>query len=221
MKVRVFKIVSDTNLKGVIMMKIKGREYRNMAPLVIQQRAQGEEPNYRAEGYATTFDTPYLLYEYDGIKYYEQVSSGALDGADMSDVVCRFDHTGHVYARTKNGTLTLTVDGHGLKTVADLSTTEAARQMHEEIRTGLIDKMSWAFTVAEDSYNSETRTRTILKIKKVYDVSPVTFPADADTDISARSFIDGVIAKEQAEGLARRKKALSMLIDSYIGKEKE
>lgn len=203
------------------MPKVKGREYRSMNPLVVQQRAQGEEESYRATGYATTFDVPYLLYEWDGIKYFEQVSSNALDGADMSDVVCRFDHEGHVYARTKNGTLKLTVDGHGLMIDADLSTTEAARQMHEEIKTGLIDKMSWAFTVAEDSYNSETRTRTILKIKKVYDVSPVTFPADADTDISARSFVNGVIEKETAERLERRRKQMSLLIDSYIGTEKK
>lgn len=202
------------------MPKVEGREYRSMAPLVVQ-RAQDGEYNYHAIGYATTFDTPYLLYEWDGIKYYEQVSSNALDGADLSDVVCRFDHEGHVYARTKNGTLMLIVDGHGLMTDIDLSTTEAARQMHEEIRTGLIDKMSWAFTVAEDAYNSETRTRTILKIKKVYDVSPVTFPADADTDISARSFVDGVIAKETAERLERRRKQMSLLIDSYIGIEKK
>ena len=199
--------------------KPQGREYRSMNPLVVQQRAQDEEQSFRAEGYATTFDVPYVLYEFDGIKYFEQISSNALDDADLSDVVCRFDHEGHVYARTKNGTLTLTPDGRGLKIVADLSTTEAARQMYEEIRTGLIDKMSWAFTVAEDSYNTETRTRTILKIKKVYDVSPVTFPADADTDISARSFVDGVIAKETAERLERRR--MTMLIDSYIGTEKK
>ena len=202
--------------------RMKGREYRDMPLLSVVQRQQGDEAQqYRVEGYATTFDTPYLLYEYDGVKYFEMVSSSALDGADLSDVVFRFDHEGHVYARTKNGTLTLAPDGHGLKCSVDLSTTEAARQMHEEIRTGLIDKMSWAFTVAEDSYNTETRTRTILKIKKVYDVSAVTFPADADTDISARSFVDGVIAKETAERLERRRKAMSMLIDSYIGTEKE
>ena len=201
--------------------KPQGREYRSMNPLIVQQRAQGEEPDYRAEGYATTFDVPYILYEWDGVKYFEQISSNALDDADLSDVVFRFDHEGHVYARTKNGTLTLTPDGHGLKCSVDLSTTEAARQMHEEIRTGLIDKMSWAFTVAEDSYNSETRTRTILKIKKVYDVSPVTFPADADTDISARSFIDGVIEKETAERLERRRKQLTLTIDSFIGTQKE
>lgn len=203
------------------MPKVQGREYRAMNPLVVQQRAQDDEQTYHAEGYATTFDAPYLLYEYDGVKYFEQISRNALDGADLSDVVFRLDHAGRVFARTRNNTLSLAPDGHGLKTVIDLSTTEAARQMHEEIRTGLIDKMSWAFTVAEDSYNSETRTRTILKIKKVYDVSAVTFPANADTDISARSFIDGVIAKEAAERLQKRKKAMSLLIDSYIGTNKE
>lgn len=202
------------------MKNTKGREYRSMNPLAIVQRDQGEQ-SYIAEGYATTFGVPYLLYEYDGVQYFEVIDPNALVGADMSDVVFRFDHDGHVYARTKNRTLQLTPDSHGLKTVADLSTTEAARQMHEEIRTGLIDKMSWSFTVLEDSYNTETRTRTILKIKKVYDVSPVTFPADADTDISARSFVDGVIAKETAERLERRRKQMSMLIDSYIGTEKK
>ena len=202
------------------MKNTKGREYRSMNPLAIVQRDQGEQ-SYIAEGYATTFGVPYLLYEYDGVQYFEVIDPNALVGADMSDVVFRFDHDGHVYARTKNRTLQLTPDSHGLKTVADLSTTEAARQMHEEIRTGLIDKMSWSFTVLEDSYNTETRTRTILKIKKVYDVSAVTFPADADTDISARSYIDGVIEKEKAERLLRRKKAMSMIIDSYIGTEKK
>lgn len=202
------------------MARVKDREYRSMNPLAVQQ-TQEQEQSYRAEGYATTFDVPYLLYEFDGVKYFEQISSSALDGADLSDVVFRLDHEGRVFARTRNNTLSLAPDGHGLKTIIDLSTTEAARQMHEEIRTGLIDKMSWAFTVAEDSYNAETHTRTILKIKKVYDVSAVTFPANADTDISARSFIDGVIAKEAAERLQKRKKAMSLLIDSYIGTDKK
>lgn len=203
------------------MARVKDREYRSMNPLAVQQQTQEQEQSYRAEGYATTFDVPYLLYEFDGVKYFEQISSSALDGADLSDVVFRLDHEGRVFARTRNNTLSLAPDGHGLKTIIDLSTTEAARQMHEEIRTGLIDKMSWAFTVAEDSYNAETHTRTILKIKKVYDVSAVTFPANADTDISARSFIDGVIAKEAAERLQKRKKAMSLLIDSYIGTDKK
>ncbi|MFQ9555815.1 MAG: HK97 family phage prohead protease [Oscillospiraceae bacterium] len=59
--------------------------------------------------------------------------------------------------------------------------------MFEEIKNGLVTKMSWAFRVSEDSYDRDTRTRTILKIAKVYDVSAVSIPANADTDISARS----------------------------------
>ena len=72
--------------------------------------------------------------------------------------------------------------------------------------------MSWAFTVAEDSYNKDTHTRTILKIKKVYDVSAVSCPANADTDISARSYLDGVIEAERREALARRAKLIQLKI---------
>lgn len=68
------------------------REYRSMNPLAVLQRSQDDEAAYRAEGYATTFDVPYILFEMDGVKYYEQISSNALDSADVSDVVFRFDH---------------------------------------------------------------------------------------------------------------------------------
>ena len=76
--------------------------------------------------------------------------------------------------------------------------------MFEEIKNGLVTKMSWAFRVSEDSYDRDTRTRTILKIKKVYDVYAVSYPANADTDISARSYFDGVIEAEKREALARK-----------------
>ena len=105
----------------------------------------------------------------------------------------------------------------GFKVDADLSLTQSSRQLHEEIKAGLITKMSWSFIVTADAYDSETHTRSILKVKKVYDVSAVSIPADADTDISARSYCDGVIQREQAERLARRKRILSMTIDSVIG----
>ena len=72
--------------------------------------------------------------------------------------------------------------------------------------------MSWAFRVSEDAYNKETRTRTILKIKKVYDVSAVSYPANADTDISARSWINGAIEAEKREALARKAQLLKLKI---------
>lgn len=175
------------------------RQYRNLVEL-IPARADVEE--YKVEGYATTF-TPYLLWEYDGVKYYEEIDSRAFDDADMSDVIMQYDHNGKVFARTSNGSLNISIDERGLFVSADLSKSAAAREMHEEIKAGLVTKMSWAFTVAEESYNSETRTRKILKVKKVYDVSAVSIPANDGTEISARSFLDGVIEKEKQELLER------------------
>jgi len=164
------------------------------------------------EGYATTFNDPYILYEYDGIKYYEIVDRNALNEADLSDIIMQYDHEGKVLARGSNGTLGIEADEKGLFIFADLSKSRAAKDMHKEIKAGLVTKMSWAFRVLEESYNEETRTRTILKIKKVYDVSAVSYPANSGTDIAARSFVDGVIGKEQQELLERRKKLLLLKI---------
>jgi HK97 family phage prohead protease len=165
------------------------------------------------EGYATTFDKPYLLYEFDGIKYYEVIDRNALIGADLSDVIMQYDHSGKVMARNSNNTLILEADNNGLFICADLSKSSAGKELYEEINSGLVTRMSWAFTVAEDSYNNETRTRTILKVKKVYDVSAVSIPANDDTEISARSFFNGVIEAEKQELLERKKKILKLKLE--------
>ena len=150
------------------------------------------DTDYYVEGFATTFNSPYELYEWDGVKYYEMIARDALVGADMSDVIFQYNHAGKVLARLSNSTLGLEAVDHGLLTFADIT------------------KMSWAFTVKEDSYDRDTHTRTILKIKKVYDVSAVSIPANADTDISARSYFDGVIEREQKERLQRRREILKL-----------
>lgn len=161
------------------------------------------DTDYYVEGYATTFDDPYVLYEYDGIQYKEVIDRHALDGADLSDVIMQYDHNGRVFARTgRSNTLLIEPQPLGLFIAADLSKTEQARSMHEDIAAGLVTKMSWAFVVQEDSYDRATHTRRILKIKKVYDVSAVSAPANPSTNISARSWIDGVIETEKAERLA-------------------
>ena len=182
------------------------REYRSMTmPLASGGTNKRFDTDYYVEGYATTFDKPYLMFEYEDIKYYEVIDRHALDEADMSDVIMQYDHQGKVFARLSNNTLYLGIDDVGLFTAADLSKSQAARQMHEEIDSGLVTKMSWAFTVAEDKYNKDTHTRTITKIKKVYDVSAVSLPANNDTSISARSYYNGVIEEEKQELLERQK----------------
>ena len=174
------------------------REYRMIQLPEMQFRAvEDEEQPFVVEGYATTYDDPYTLFEYDGIKYQEKIDRDALAGADMGDVIFLYNHEGMVFARQSNGTLELSSDDRGLHVRADLSSTEDSRRMYESIKAGLVTQMSWAFTINAEEYDERTHTRTISSVKKVYDVSAVSIPANPNTDISARSFWDGVIAEEQ------------------------
>lgn len=181
------------------------REYRMIQLPDIQFRAL-EDEEFIVEGYATTWDDPYTLFEYDGIKYMEQIDRNALNSANMDDVIFLYNHEGMVFARQSNGTLQLSINDRGLYIRADLSSTEASRQMYESIKAGLVTQMSWAFTVEEDSYNEKTHTRSILKVNKVYDVSAVSIPANPNTDISARSYWDGVIEEERRRERVRAEK---------------
>lgn len=182
------------------------REYRT---LQIQKRSAEDETekDYKVRGYASTFE-PYVLFSCDGVDYSEQIDPTAFDEADMSDVIFLYNHEGMVYARQKNGTLTVSTDEHGLLTEADLSSTQASRDLYDAIDSGLVDQMSFAFTVEDDEYDQKTHTRIIHRIGKVYDVSAVSIPANSGTDIatvSARSWFNGVIEAEQAERLEREK----------------
>lgn len=191
------------------------RQYR-MLSVPLRTRSEGDggskkrfDTDYYVEGYATTFNDPYVLFEdFDGTSYTEVISPDALRDADMSDVIMQFNHEGKVLARMSNGTLAVEVDEHGLFIAADLSRSQAARDAYEEIQAGLTTRMSWAFTVAADEYDRETHTTTITRVKKVFDVSAVSLPADPNTEISARNLLNGVIEQSRKE-LARRKLALA------------
>lgn len=172
----------------------EGREYRDIA--LERFDATGGEGGYIVEGYATVFDKPYEF----GRGAYEVISSGAFDGADMSDVIFQYDHEGMVMARQRNNTLAVLPDERGLYVRADLGGSEEGRALHEAIKNGLVDRMSWGFTVAEDgwSYDPATRTSTVTKVEKVYDVSAVSIPACDYTSINARSYLDGAIEEAEA-----------------------
>ena len=138
------------------------------------------------EGYAMVFDSPTVLFESEGVEYREQICRGALDGAQMADVIFNYNHGGRVMARTRNDTLTLAIDDKGLFVRARLDGTEEGRRMFDEIRGGYIDKMSFRFTISEESYDRENRQWNVRKIKRLYDVSAVDIPAYDDTSIAAR-----------------------------------
>lgn len=197
--------------KDKILKKLEGgREYRTMQ-LSVRSAGDGDDAVMVVEGYAATFNQPYPLYEGRDYKIVEQIDPHAFDECDMSDVIFQYDHMGRVFARTKNHTLTCSADNAGLKITANLSGTEGGQQLYAEIKGGYTDKMSFGFVVAEDKRESTedhetgfvTLTRTITKVKKLYDVSAVSLPANDATSISARKFSDGVIEELAAERLLR------------------
>ena len=178
-----------------------GQEYRSIAISNIELRKEGEN-DLIVEGYATTFEQPYELYNLGDYIVQEQVARNAFDGCDMSDVIFQYDHNGRVMARTRNKTLELATDNHGLKIRAHLGGTELGRQLYEEIKGGYTDRMSFRFKVGKNrrevieedhEKNVTTVLRTIESITKLYDVSAVSIPANEATDISARSAADGAI----------------------------
>lgn len=173
------------------------REYRNF----VEIRSE-ESTEYRVEGYAATFE-PYEMCEIDGVKCFERIEPTAFDECDMSDVVLRVDHAGAVFARTSAGTLSVNTDEHGLHTEADLSRTANSRALFDEIKAGNYPQMSFCFTVPEggDHFDKESHTRVISRIGKLYDVSPVSFPANPTTELHARAleYFHGVMEVSQAE----------------------
>ena len=191
-------------------MKPNEREYRNFTLEARKNEQEQEDESRTVTGYASTYNEPYTLYEDEEIEIRDQVAPEAFNDADMSDVIMQYDHEGRVFARKSNGTLTVEPDEHGLAITAELGGTELGRQLYEEIRGGYTTKMSFGFTVPDDgeTWYEETRedgikvhTRTITRVRKVYDVSAVSLPANDGTAISVRNLSEGVIEKVKAERL--------------------
>lgn len=160
----------------------------------VQAAEAGAEGKMTLTGYAVRFEAPasYENFGWNGERYTETIQRGALDRTDMSGVVLRYNHADSVMAmaRTKNGSLRLTVDEFGLKIEADLIDTQVNRDLYHAVQAGLIDKMSFAFVVRDGGstwrYSKEEIRRDITDIEKIYDVSIVDEPFYAETDVSAR-----------------------------------
>ena len=189
------------------------REYRRIDVQNIEARADGDAKI--VEGYATTFDQEYQLYDSGDYRVVEKIARGAFDNTIMDDVIMQYDHEGRIFARLRNKTLELNVDDHGLHIRAHLEGTDIGRQLYQEIKGGYTDRMSFGFTTSKDEWTREedhernrvVAHRRITAIKKLYDVSAVSIPANDATEISARRLSDGVIAEIKAERLAAEQRA--------------
>lgn len=174
---------------------------------LIEMRATGEERV--VEGYAVVFDS---VTDLGWVK--EVIDRNALDNADMSDIVMKYNHENSVLpmARTRGGTLQFNIDDHGLRIRATLPDTQVNRDIYTLIQDGVLSKMSFAFTVAREEYDYETDTRKILEIDKLYDVSVVDVPAYESTEIYARNKEQYEEEKRKFEKLRlEKKKALALL----------
>lgn len=186
----------------------KNREYRSAEGFAAAEAAETLE----LRGTPIVFDTPTCLFECEGIKYFEIIASGALDNCDMSDFIFNYNHSGRVYARNRNKSLEYILTSSSFEVLAHLRANDAGhKQFYDDIQSGLIDKMSFSFVPSEEKYDRDTRTRTITKIKKLYDVAAVDFPAYNDTNIAARSFFNAEREKEaKLAELAARKRLIAL-----------
>lgn len=143
-----------------------------------------ENEGMTVEGYAAVFDTV------TNLGYMKEViDRNAFEGADMSDIVMKYNHEDSILpmARTRGGSLQFNVDDHGLKIRANLPDTSVNKDIFTLIKEGVLSKMSFAFTVKNEEYDYETDTRKILAFDKIFDVSVVDVPAYESTEIYARS----------------------------------
>ena len=188
------------------------REYRRIDVSGLETRKQ-DDGQMIVEGYAATFNQPYVLASYPDMELREQIDPHAFEQTDMDDVIMQYDHAGRVFARKRNNTLEVSTDEHGLKIRARLDGTTIGRQLYEEIEGGYTDRMSFGFTVEEERRDERTDEgnrihilRTITRIRKLYDVSVVSLPANDATEISARTLGEGVHAEVMEERRVREER---------------
>lgn len=203
--------------------KTKFKEAAQTRALAVFSSEQGTrrlDTEYYVEGYAARYEPYILYYDYDGEPVHERFERGCFDNCDMSDIIYQFDHSGKVMARTSNGSLLVEADEAGLFMAADLGRTAAAKDHYvDDIKSGMVTKMSWRFAVGEYYYDMETRTIVHKTVRKIYDVSAVSIPANDNTEINARAWADGEIAqaaRSEAE-LEERRRKLRTKINIILG----
>lgn len=206
--------------KNIPKEKLEQRQFRQMKPLEIRQREESSESDFLVEGYAMKYE-PYWLYEDRNGPVFEEFKRDAFKDSDMSDVIMLYDHQGKVLARTSNNTLKVTLDDTGMYMEADLSKSRAAKEMYEEIQAGLVTRMSWSFLAGGYHFDKESRTIVHDSIAKVYDVSAVGIPANNDTSINARKFVNGVIDEFETERFQEQQRRKKLQIKIKLEMERK
>lgn len=206
--------------------KFKDMAQTRALPFFVPGESQEKkiDSGHYVEGYAARYEPYVLYYDFDPetgeeVPIYERFEPGCFDTADMSDVIFQYDHAGKVLARTGNGSLIVSADETGLFFAADLGRTEAARSLYDEVKAGMVTKMSWRFRCGDYHFDRGTNTIVHTRIAKVYDVAAVSIPANDNTEINARAWVNGEIeqATRREVELEERRRKLRAKINNSLG----
>lgn len=160
--------------------------------LKVEKRAEGEDEKdvMVLEGYPITFNQETMIGDEEW-GWIESIDPHSLDEADMRDCCLKYNHndTSPIMARTRNGSLVLTPDEKGVHMRAELIDTQSNKDFYKMVKAGLLDKMSFAFTVESEEVDNRSHPvkRIIKRIGKLFDVSAVDIPAYDSTSLIARS----------------------------------
>ena len=181
---------------------------------ITARNEESENQTFKIEGTPIIYNREVVLYENQHFRLTEIIESGAAREALLrAEQVLLWNHdSSKPMAARKNNTLTVREDINGVYIQADVSGTAWGREGFEAIKSGLVDKMSFGFHVEEDGYIEERFIengkrcckRSIKKLERIVDFSPVTYPAYPDTDIQARD-IDGIQKDFDADDALKEK----------------
>lgn len=196
---------------------------RIMTEIIIEKRnydntnlsVEEIEEEKRLVGYGAVIEKRTVICNIDGLDYYEIIDRNAFRNTDFSQCCLKYNHSNSypIIARVKNNSLSLNIDNIGLKYEARLLNTSSANDLYISVQEGLLDKSSFSFTVKRFNYDKQSRTRRILEIDKVFDVSVVDIPAYNDTSVQARNFFEEMKEKEVLKREQFRKK---LICQSYL-----
>ena len=196
---------------------------RIMTEIIIEKRnydntnlsVEEIEEEKRLVGYGAVIEKRTVICNIDGLDYYEIIDRNAFKNTDFSQCCLKYNHSNSypIVARVKNNSLSLNVDNIGLRYEARLLNTSSANDLYISVQEGLLDKSSFSFTVKRFNYDKQSRTRRLLEIDKVFDVSVVDIPAYNDTSVQARNFFEEMKEKEVLKREQFRKK---LICQSYL-----
>ena len=190
----------------------KEKEIRFLAENLEAKSLEDNQEGMIVEGYAVVFDSPATH------GFTEVIDKDAFNGCDMKDVCMKYNHddSHQILARTRNNSLRLQIDDKGLFIHAELIDTTSNRDIYKMIQAGLLDKMSFAFTVEEEKWDLATETRTILRIDKLFDVSVVDTPFYEATSIYARALSTLESEKEKLENFRAKRELLNKKVSLFL-----